>query len=80
MLAAQAVVEAQQACYLPLSPDGLPIIGAIPGTSGVYLATGHSCWGILNGPATGLALAELIVHGRSSSVDLDEFDPARFCE
>lgn len=42
------------------------------------IATGHTCWGILNAPATGAALAELIVDGHSSSVDLSPFDPARF--
>lgn len=67
---------AEQACYLPLSSDGLPIIGQL-GAPGVYIATGHSCWGILNGPATGLGLAELIVHGAARSVDLRAFSPAR---
>jgi hypothetical protein len=33
--------------------------------------------GILNGPATGLALAELIADGAASSVNLAPFDPAR---
>jgi hypothetical protein len=32
---------------------------------------------MLNAPATGLALAELIVDGTASSVDLRPFDPAR---
>jgi glycine/D-amino acid oxidase-like deaminating enzyme len=32
---------------------------------------------MLNAPATGLALAELIVDGTSSVVDLRPFDPAR---
>lgn len=50
----------------------------LPGVEGCYVATGHSCWGILNGPATGEAMAELIVRGSSSSVDLSAFDPARF--
>eukprot|EP00898_Chlorokybus_atmophyticus_P009113 jgi/Chlat1/9202/Chrsp97S08471 len=45
---------------------------------GVYVGTGHSCWGILNGPATGKSLAELIVDGKSSTVNLKAFDPARF--
>eukprot|EP00877_Chromochloris_zofingiensis_P003318 jgi/Chrzof1/12988/Cz07g15130.t1 len=72
-----APVEAQQACYLPLSSDGLPVIGRVPGIAGAYVATGHSCWGILNGPATGLGLAELIVQAKSKSVDLRAFDPAR---
>jgi glycine/D-amino acid oxidase-like deaminating enzyme len=71
-------VEAQQACFLPLSPDGVPVIGPVPGVAGAYVATGHSCWGILNGPATGLAVAELLAHGEARSVDLRAFSPARF--
>lgn len=39
---------------------------------------GHTCWGILNGPATGEALAQLIVEGKPKYVDLKAFDPARF--
>jgi glycine/D-amino acid oxidase-like deaminating enzyme len=50
-----------QACYLPNSSDGLPLIGEYPGISGLYVGTGHSCWGILNSPATGLMLSELIL-------------------
>ena len=41
------------------------------------VCTGHSCWGILNGPATGKALAELICAGESQCVDLAPFHPAR---
>lgn len=39
---------------------------------------GHSCWGILNAPATGEALAELVVDGAATSSSLAAFDPARF--
>ena len=41
------------------------------------MAAGHYCWGILNSPATGKGLAELIVNGKSS-IDLSAFDPANF--
>lgn len=41
------------------------------------MAAGHSCWGILNGPATGKALAEMICTGASQCVDLTPYDPAR---
>ncbi|TVT97882.1 hypothetical protein EJB05_56844, partial [Eragrostis curvula] len=75
-----AEVVAEQACYLPCSTDGLPIIGEMPGVKGCYVATGHSCWGILNGPATGAALAELILDGKAKTVDLAPFSPARFLE
>jgi glycine/D-amino acid oxidase-like deaminating enzyme len=37
----------------------------------------HSVWGILNAPATGEALAELIAEGVSSTTDLTPFDLAR---
>jgi len=41
------------------------------------VATGHGPWGMLNAPATGLALAELISDGQPRLVDLRPFDPAR---
>ncbi|CAI5523696.1 unnamed protein product [Closterium sp. Naga37s-1] len=66
----------EQACFLPCSQDNVPVIGAVPGMQGAYIATGHTCWGILNAPATGLAVAELAVDGRASCVDLRPFDPA----
>ena len=70
-------VLASQACYRPLTGDGLPLIGAIPGVAGAYVATGHSVWGILNAPATGEALAELVLDGAERTVDLLPFDPGR---
>ena len=68
---------ARQACYRPVTGDGLPLIGRLPGVEGAYVATGHSVWGILNAPATGEAMAELIADGAGRSVDLSWFDPAR---
>jgi glycine/D-amino acid oxidase-like deaminating enzyme len=60
-----AEVVAEQACYLPCTTDGLPVIVEMPGVKGCYVATtGHSCWDILNAPATGAALAELILDAR----------------
>jgi glycine/D-amino acid oxidase-like deaminating enzyme len=73
----EAKVLARQACYRPVTQDGLPLIGAVPGLEGAYVATGHSVWGILNAPATGEAMAELIVEGAARTVDLAPFDPAR---
>jgi glycine/D-amino acid oxidase-like deaminating enzyme len=72
-----ARIVARQACYRPITRDGLPLIGRVPGVTGAYIATGHSVWGILNAPATGEAMAELITEGRTRAVDLAAFDPAR---
>ena len=74
---ASAKILARQACYRPITPDGVPLIGAIPGLEGAYVATGHSVWGILNAPATGEAMADLIIDGAAHSVDLAPFDPGR---
>ena len=74
---AKAEVVAAQACYRPIARDGLPLLGAVPGVDGAYIATGHSVWGILNAPASGEAMAELIVEGGTRNVDIGAFDPAR---
>ncbi|KAK8694829.1 hypothetical protein V6N13_072373 [Hibiscus sabdariffa] len=74
----ESQVKAEQACFLPCTDDSVPVIGEVPGVKGCYVATGHSCWGILNGPATGAAVAELVVDGRATIVDLSCFSPARF--
>jgi glycine/D-amino acid oxidase-like deaminating enzyme len=74
---ASSRVLASQACHRPVTQDGLPLIGAIPGARGAYVATGHSVWGILNAPATAEAVAELILDGAAKTIDLSPFDPAR---
>src|SRR5262245_20397496 len=74
---AAARIERRQACYRPVTDDGIPLIGGVPEAPGIYVATGHGPWGMLNAPGTGLALAELIVDGAARSLNLDAFDPAR---
>ena len=70
-------IIAQQACFRPVTQDGLPLIGKVPHSEGLYVATGHNVWGILNAPATGEALAELITEDATRELDLAPFDPAR---
>ena len=72
-------VTRKQACYLPvlsIGGSGGPLIGET-GTDGLYLASGHSCWGINNAPATGLLLAEMIFDGKTKSADIRQLDPRR---
>ena len=61
----------------PVTPDGLPAIGKLPGFPNVYVATGHQMLGVTLAPSTGHALAQLVLEGRSE-IDLTPFDPARF--
>ena len=63
---ATATLEAKQACYLPICRSGVPIIGPIESVNGLWIATGHGCWGILNSPATGQIMAEYLLDGKPS--------------
>jgi glycine/D-amino acid oxidase-like deaminating enzyme len=74
---AEATIVARQACFRPVTQDGLPLIGGVPGVEGAYVATGHSVWGMLNAPATGEAMSELILDGQARRVDLAPFAPGR---
>jgi glycine/D-amino acid oxidase-like deaminating enzyme len=72
----------EQACYLPTTDDGVPVMGMLSAESmggpDSYIAAGHSCWGILMGPASGESMASLIATGKSEQVDLSPFDPCRY--
>jgi glycine/D-amino acid oxidase-like deaminating enzyme len=70
-------IIAKQACFRPITRDYVPLIGRVPRIEGAYVATGHNVWGILNAPATGEAVSELIVDGKAHTVDLSPFDPNR---
>lgn len=72
-LLAAAQITARRACYRPVTNDGIPLIGPAVGPPGVYVATGHGAWGILNAPATGRMIAEMILDGRSHSLDAAPF-------
>ncbi len=74
---AAAPARAFQACYRPITGDGLPLIGQVAGIQGAHVATGHNVWGILNAPATGEAMAELLLEGEARQVDLAPFRPDR---
>nr|AIG56142.1 secreted protein [Achlya hypogyna] len=67
---------ASNACYLPQTKDYTPVVGAL--RDGVFVSTGHSCWGLLNSTGSALAMTELLLHGKATSVDLEPFAPERF--
>jgi glycine/D-amino acid oxidase-like deaminating enzyme len=65
--------------WIDLTPDLIPIIGAVRSPKRVYVAAGFSGHGFALGPAIGKLMAQLIVEGRSS-IDLARFRPSRFVE
>lgn len=62
-----AKIDKQQACYLPVAPSG-PIIAGDQST-GIYVAAGHSCWGITLGLGTGKVVRQMLF-GEKLSADI----------
>jgi glycine/D-amino acid oxidase-like deaminating enzyme len=73
---ASAKLGAHRVCARPLSLDGRPLVGRVPGIDGLWVAAGHGPWGISTGPASGRLLADL-VDGRVAAPP-PELDPRRF--
>jgi glycine oxidase len=61
----------------PATPDGLPVIGPIPGAAGLFLAAGHFRKGVLLAPATASLVADWAL-GRKSPAEAEAFLPTRF--
>jgi glycine oxidase len=53
-------VSHQWCCFRPRHPDRRPVIDRVPGLSNAWLTSGHFRTGILNAPATGMAIARWI--------------------
>ena len=62
--------------FRPSMPDSLPVIGASPRHSDVFLAFGHGHLGMGQGPVTGRVIADLAA-GRDPGFDLSPFRPDR---
>jgi D-hydroxyproline dehydrogenase subunit beta len=73
---ARARLGDSRACARPLSFDGRPLLGRVPGIDGLWIAAGHGPWGISTGPASGRLIADLILG--SMAEPPAALDPARF--
>jgi D-amino-acid dehydrogenase len=60
----------------PATADGLPLIGALPGHDGLFVASGHGMLGVTLAPATAALLAPLVLEGRLAP-ELEPFAPGR---
>jgi D-amino-acid dehydrogenase len=61
----------------PMTPDGLPVIGAVGGVENLYIAGGHGMLGVTLSLRTGKAIADCISGERADPV-LRPFTPDRF--
>ena len=63
-----------------ITPDWHPILDRVPGIDGLYCAVGFSGHGFKLSPMIGLSMAELIVQGGSSTIDISPLRFKRFEE
>jgi sarcosine oxidase subunit beta len=61
-----------------ISPDNNAILGKVPEIGGLILANGFSGHGFQHGPATGMVIAEVIVNGRTETIDIEKLSYERF--
>lgn len=61
-----------------MTPDRHPILGPAPGVEGFLLANGFSGHGFQHAPVVGKLLAELVVDGRATTVDIAGLSASRF--
>jgi D-amino-acid dehydrogenase len=61
----------------PCTPDGLPMLGPVPGYDGLYVANGHAMLGLTLAPVTGRLMADLVL-GDGPSMSLDMLRVGRF--
>lgn len=61
-----------------MTPDQTGIIGAAPDVEGLYVIAGFSGHGFMHGPIAGRLMAELIVDGRATTVDIAALGLDRF--
>jgi sarcosine oxidase, subunit beta len=70
---ADAAYSRGHAGIYDISPDARAVMGPVPGIDGLFVAAGFSGTGFKTAPAVGASMAELILTGASTTVDLTPF-------
>lgn len=63
-----------------MSPDQHAILGLAPRLDNLWLINGSSGHGVMHSPALGQLVAEMILDGKASAVDVHVLRPSRFAE
>jgi D-amino-acid dehydrogenase len=74
---AGAAIDEIRVGLRPGTTDDLPVLGAVPGVEGAYLATGHGPTGLQLGPYSGRQVARL-VRGEEPETEMSAFSVTRF--
>jgi sarcosine oxidase subunit beta len=65
-------------CNYEMTPDDHPVVGAVPGTPGLYIAAGFSGHGFMHTPATAQLIVEEMLDGKATTLDITDLSIERF--
>ena len=77
-VARRATVAQHTACLRPVTPDGIPAVGRLPGWDNLYIATGAGRKGILWSVGMSEMVADLAARGDTQTPGAEHLSPARF--
>jgi sarcosine oxidase subunit beta len=75
---ANVEIRSSWACYYEMTPDDHPIVGAVPGLEGLYIAAGFSGHGFMHTPATARLIVEEMLDGKARALDISDLSLERF--
>jgi sarcosine oxidase subunit beta len=75
---ARAQIRSSWSCYYEMTPDDHPIVGAVPGVEGLYIAAGFSGHGFMHAPATARLIVEEMLDGGARTLDIKDLSLERF--
>jgi len=61
-----------------MTPDDHPVVGAVPGVAGLYLARVSSGHGFMHTPAAAQLVVEEMLDGRAHTLDITDLSLERF--
>lgn len=71
-------IRSSWSCYYEMTPDDHPIVGAVPGVPGLFIAAGFSGYGYMHSPATAQLIVEEMLDGRARTLDIADLSLERF--
>ena len=77
-LFADLSIRSSWSCYYEMTPDDHPVVGAVPGVEGLFIAAGFSGHGFMHSPATARVVVEEMLDGRARTLDIADLSLERF--
>ncbi len=71
-------IVSRWSCFYEMTPDDHPVVGAVPGVDGLYVAAGFSGHGFMHAPATAQLIVEEMLDGKATSLDISDLSLERF--